>query len=61
MPIPKKGHDDAITIGIRDDEKEISELNVQFDMLLELLQGQRHGWVIKQTVKWAIQQLMERR
>ena len=30
-------------------------------MFLELLQRKRHGWVIKRTVKWPIQQLIERR
>lgn len=42
MEIPEKGHDDAIEIGIGDDEKENVELKAWLDVLMDLLQRQRY-------------------
>lgn len=60
MDQEKSHNNDAIEIGIGDDKKEIFELKVRLDLLPELLQRQRHGWVINRTIKWPIKQFMER-
>lgn len=60
---PRESHNDEITIGVHDEEfeKEMVDLKARFDVLMELLQNQKHGCIMKNIVRRPIKQLIARR
>jgi len=58
----EKIHINGIANGVHDEEfkKEIVEMKAQLDVLMELLQNQKHGWLMKRTARWLIKQLIAR-